>query len=566
MALSGFNENWPENWLRRIPIKYWVAMLVVLSTALSVLAVQLGISRESVLSQNDSLAELTDELTLSRDSLITINDELAAEQTRTESLLVQTQVLYNQLSITSATNDSLLRVTTTNNEDLRVQYSALQIAQQEALDARDSTNVLLGITKDQADSLDQSLQLSNDLRIQTVTIALASKATVESNRNDGLSALLALQALKFYDAGNKEFKDQVYHALRLSANAIEDNMGGPAEVYADENNQVLEVATSQDGRWLASANSEGSILLWESPLEPSTFRPLLGHSAAVTTISFSPKGNQLISGSLDKTVRLWNLEDRTHEVIRRHSAAIRRVLFSPDGQYIAVIDSDSQLVVSSSVQGEEPIVISAPYSNASAITFSPQGDFLLTGGDDAIIRQWRLSELDAPPVEIQHPASITSLAFHPAGNQLASAGANRDVYLWQLRDTIAITDTLRGHTGVITDIVYSPSGELLATSSRDNSIMLWELTPMNRDPVVFQDNNEWIHGLAFHPDGESLFSAGEDGTVYRWFTLMNTLRDAICQSVAIEPFDKEAWDEFVGPDLDKDKYDKICDNSPLQSE
>jgi WD40 repeat protein len=69
---------------------------------------------------------------------------------------------------------------------------------------------------------------------------------------------------------------------------------------------VHSVAFSPDGKYLVSGSRDKTVKLWsvESQKEVSTLR---AHSDYVTSVTFSPDGKYLASGSIDKTVKLWNI-------------------------------------------------------------------------------------------------------------------------------------------------------------------------------------------------------------------------------------------------------------------
>ena len=100
---------------------------------------------------------------------------------------------------------------------------------------------------------------------------------------------------------------------------------------------VTAVTFSPDGRTLASASDDQTVLLWDARTHKQLGAPLRGHTGSVTAVTFSPDGRTLASASDDQTVLLWDA--RTHKQLgaplRGHTGSVTAVTFSPDGRTLA---------------------------------------------------------------------------------------------------------------------------------------------------------------------------------------------------------------------------------------
>lgn len=96
----------------------------------------------------------------------------------------------------------------------------------------------------------------------------------------------------------------------------------------------VEFNPSKDDQF-ASSSKDHSIMLWNLKQREIRSYKFLGHSGAVLSVTFSPKGSLLASASDDHTLRLWkaSLKGESFE-IKAHSAAVRTVAFSPDGKHV----------------------------------------------------------------------------------------------------------------------------------------------------------------------------------------------------------------------------------------
>ncbi|MBE9145169.1 AAA-like domain-containing protein [Planktothrix mougeotii] len=96
---------------------------------------------------------------------------------------------------------------------------------------------------------------------------------------------------------------------------------------------VRSVSWSPDGQTLASGSYDNTIKLWNK--EGKLLNTLNGHQSPVWSVSWSPDGQTLASGSYDNTIKLWSREGQLLHTLKGHEGSVLSVSWSPDGQTLA---------------------------------------------------------------------------------------------------------------------------------------------------------------------------------------------------------------------------------------
>ena len=275
---------------------------------------------------------------------------------------------------------------------------------------------------------------------------------------------------------------------------------------------------------------------------------LSGHQGPILFLIISPKGHWLLTGSLDKTVRLWDLTAKAPvgKVVPLGTSGPEPTLaFSPDDHWLvleeptskrtslrqtlglkqkAALEDETTSLVLRDLTARDPQATSVVLREAERpVVFSPNGHWLATGYSGGSFRLWDLSAKDPNGAKIilraQEPATAEPVISPDSHWMVTAAWSSTSqssmVYLWDLtaKDPGAAPVILRGAQGNVTQIAITPNSRWLVTAGPEakTGACLWDLTAAQTPPgapIVLRD----AMGVAISGDSRWLATRAPSGT------------------------------------------------------
>ena len=310
----------------------------------------------------------------------------------------------------------------------------------------------------------------------------------------------------------------------------------PQRSFLGHTDLVGFAAFSPDGLRIVSGSVDKTLRIWDARSGQEQLI-LRGHSGAVTTGAFSPDGQRIISGSADRTVKLWDVgRGRELRDFRGHTGPVRCVAFSPDGKHIVSAGDDTIVKGWDSASGRELLSLPGHSHTVSSVAFSPDGRLILSGSQDKTLKLWDADSGKELRTFTEPHDFINSVAFSPDGKRILtgigypsqSSGVSfspegkriiskRTDFPLKIWDALTGQElrSLRGHTGYISRAVFSPDGTRIASASVDSKVKVWNLLG-GQEPLTLSGHISLVRSVQFSPDGRRIVSAGEDRTVKVW--------------------------------------------------
>ena len=250
---------------------------------------------------------------------------------------------------------------------------------------------------------------------------------------------------------------------------------------------VHSVTFSPDGRRLLTGSDDGSARLWD--VESGQQLQRFQHSGVVASVAFSHDGRKVLTGSWDKTARLWDAETGAQlQTFKRHTdhdlcastdvecGLVDSVAISPDGRWILTGSFDKTARLWDTQTGAELRHFDTPSEavnvDVTSVAFSQDAHMVLTGSSDRSVLLW-----DAETgKELQHydgcSAWVNSVAFSPDGRKVLAGGDDGTARLWD-RETGKELQVFTGHSDRVTSVAFWGEHKVL-TASWDGTTKLWD--------------------------------------------------------------------------------------------
>ncbi|ADP79549.1 WD40 repeat, subgroup [Pseudofrankia inefficax] len=258
--------------------------------------------------------------------------------------------------------------------------------------------------------------------------------------------------------------------------------------------------------------------------------PLLGHTRGVRSVSFSPDGKILATGSSDTTVRFWDVTDSARSgesttLLTDHTGGVSAGVFGSYAQIFATCGGDVRLWNMTNPAAPQ-LITALPRPSLGAVrtlAFSPDGRTLATGSVDAIVRLWDLRNPAQPSpiatLPTRHTGVVGALAFSPDGHALATASSDESVLIWDVDRPGRLFAELSGVNAAMWAIAYSPDGRTLVFGGERQSVIIWNVEDARRPRKIaarLGSHAEGVRSLVFSPDGSMLFTGSVNQTVRIW--------------------------------------------------
>ncbi|XP_076749162.1 periodic tryptophan protein 2 homolog [Xylocopa sonorina] len=290
------------------------------------------------------------------------------------------------------------------------------------------------------------------------------------------------------------------------------------EVQKQEKGKVILTAAAyhQQTNILVVGFNNGSFYLYEMP-DVNMIHSLSISNQCISSIAINSTGDWIALGcSMAGQLLVWEWQSETYAMKQQgHSNNINCLAYSPDGQYIVTGGDDGKVKLWNIMNGFCTITFHEHTSMVTGVTFSHNRKFIVSASLDGTVRAYDLTRYrNFRTLTSPRPVQFSCVALDSSDEFLTAGGQDFfDIYLWSVK-LGKLLEILSGHEGPVVSVAFNPSSASteLASVSWDKTLKIWNAIESGSVHETMQLTADGLY-VTYKPNGEEVAVATLDGQI-----------------------------------------------------
>ncbi|XP_030136597.1 autophagy-related protein 16-1 isoform X7 [Taeniopygia guttata] len=478
---------------------------------------------QSVIDLNNQMQQKDKEMQMNEAKIAEYLQKISELETECQELRSKLQDLeranqtlkdeYDALQITFNALEEKLRKTTEDNQELVSRWMAEKAQEANRLNAeneKDSRRRQARLQKELAEAAKEPLPVEPDDDIEVLADE-TSDAAEETSPVRAVSRTSRRRSLSSFPApqDNAEPHPGASKEVRVPTTAI--------CVFDAHDGEVNAVQFSPGSRLLATGGMDRRVKLWEvlgDRCEPKG--SLSGSNAGITSIEFDSAGSYLLAASNDFASRIWTVDDnRLRHTLTGHSGKVLSAKFLLDNARIVSGSHDRTLKL---WDLRSKVCIKTVFAGSSCNDIVCTEQCVMSGHFDKKIRFWDI-RTESIVKELELLGRITALDLNPERTELLTCSRDDLLKIIDLRiGAVKQTFSAQGFKcgSDWTRVVFSPDGNYVAAGSADGALYIWNVLTGKLERTLAKHHSSSINAVTWSPAGAHVVSVDKGNKAVLW--------------------------------------------------
>ncbi|XP_070609135.1 autophagy-related protein 16-1 isoform X2 [Erythrolamprus reginae] len=420
---------------------------------------------------------------------------------------------YDALQITFTALEEKLRKTTEDNQELVTRWMAEKAQEANRLNAENEKDLRrrqARLQKELAEAAKEPLPIEQDDDIEVLADETSDpaeetspvRAVTRTSRRRSLSSCPLPQ-------DNTDVHPTASREVRLPNTAV--------CVFDAHDGEVNAVQFSPGSHLLATGGLDRRVKIWEVFGDKCEFKASLsGSNAGITSVEFDNAGSYLLASSNDYASRIWTMDDhRLRHTLTGHSGKVLSAKFLLDKARIVSGSHDRTLKL---WDLRSKVCIKTVFAGSSCNDLVCTEQCVMSGHFDKKIRFWDIRS-ESVVREVELLGRITALDLNPERTELLTCSRDDLLKIIDLRNnTVKHTFSAPGFKcgSDWTRVVFSPDGNYVAAGSADGSLYIWSVLTGKVERTLSKHHSNPINAVAWSPSGAHVVTVDKGNKAVLW--------------------------------------------------
>ena len=314
--------------------------------------------------------------------------------------------------------------------------------------------------------------------------------------------------IKWY--GNSDLDEIKCFTLDKNGNK-KDNPSCLYKTLNGHSNGINSVAISSDNRYIVSGSDDKTVRLWDFK-SGKLLKTLNGHSNSVNSVAISSDNRYIVSGSSDKTVKLWDVNSGNFlKTFSEHLSSVNSIAISSDSKYIVSGSWDKTVKLWDVNSGKLLKTFRGHYSTIYSVAISSDNRYIVSGSWDNTVKLWEINSGKLLKTLNGHSNSVNSVAISSDNRYIVSGSSDKTVKLWDISSGKQLKNF--NIFSVVNSVKISADNRYIISGNSDRTAKLWSISNSDKPLKTLNEKYSLIKSVAISNDNKHIVSSTIDKTI-----------------------------------------------------